>query len=342
MPRPTVHDVARAAGVSLATVDRVLNERPGVRPETIDRVQAAIGRIGFVRDVAAANLARQRSYRFAFVLPENGTALVSSALEEIASLQSHAATDRTQIELVRYPPAELVALVAALDRLGEEQADGIAVLAPETPQTRDAIRRLHARGVRVVTFATDLPGSERDHFVGINNVAAGRTAGLLVGRFLGPEPGRLIVLAGSMQARDHVERRLGFDSVMRESFPHLDVLPSIEGHDDSDLVERVIPRALEAHGNVRGIYAMGGGIRGLVRALNERDQTARPVVIAHELSAETRAALTAGVLDAVIAQDVGHMVRSSVRVLRAQAEQRAPFAAQERIRIDIYTRENLP
>ena len=69
MNKPTVHDIAREAGVSLATVDRVLNARPGVREETIARVQAVVDRIGYVRDTFAANLARQRLYRFAFVLP---------------------------------------------------------------------------------------------------------------------------------------------------------------------------------------------------------------------------------------------------------------------------------
>ncbi|MFY8145905.1 MAG: LacI family DNA-binding transcriptional regulator, partial [Rhodobacter sp.] len=68
--RPTVNDIAREAGVSLATVDRVLNDRPGVRAKTAEAVQAAIRRIGYVRDVAAANLARQRDYRLAFVLPD--------------------------------------------------------------------------------------------------------------------------------------------------------------------------------------------------------------------------------------------------------------------------------
>ena len=65
-----MNDIARVAGVSLATVDRVLNERPGVRSVTIKKVQAAIDELGYVRDTAAANLARQKTYRFIFVVPD--------------------------------------------------------------------------------------------------------------------------------------------------------------------------------------------------------------------------------------------------------------------------------
>ena len=50
MSRPTVNDLAKAAGVSLATIDRVLNSRPGVREQTIRRVNAAIEQIGYVRE----------------------------------------------------------------------------------------------------------------------------------------------------------------------------------------------------------------------------------------------------------------------------------------------------
>ena len=70
MGKPTVHDIAKEAGVSLATVDRVLNRRPGVRTATVARVQAAIDKLGYVRDLSAANLARGRLYRLAFVLPD--------------------------------------------------------------------------------------------------------------------------------------------------------------------------------------------------------------------------------------------------------------------------------
>ena len=65
----TLRDIARQAGVSLATVDRVLHNRPGVRPATVRRVKEAIARNSFQPHVAAAELARGRARRFAFVMP---------------------------------------------------------------------------------------------------------------------------------------------------------------------------------------------------------------------------------------------------------------------------------
>jgi LacI family transcriptional regulator len=340
MGRPTVHDIARKAGVSLATVDRVLNARPGVRARTILRVNEAIDAIGYVRDVAAANLARQRSFVFAFVLPDRDTAFLSALRQEIAAVRDHARMDRMTLTQVDVPADSPSSVAAALDRLTADAVDGIAVMAAETPQTRDAIRRARHAGVRVVTLVSDLPQSDRDHFVGINNVAAGRTAALLMGRFVGARQGRIMVLAGTMLARDHAERRLGFDAVIQDEFPQLSVLPTLECHDDADTIAAAVLSTLDATPDIVGIYSIGAGNRGLIRVLKSRRE--RPVVIAHELSPHARSALEERIFDVVITQDIGHIVRSATRVLRAFSEGREIIAAQERIRLDVFIRENLP
>lgn len=92
--RPTVNDIARAAGVSLATVDRVLNARPGVRKVTIERVNKAIEELGYVRDLSAANLARRRAYRFVFVLTEADSQFQHALRETIEEVALNAARDR--------------------------------------------------------------------------------------------------------------------------------------------------------------------------------------------------------------------------------------------------------
>jgi LacI family transcriptional regulator len=340
MRRPTVHDIARAAGVSLATVDRVLNGRTGVRAGTIARVMSAIDSLGYVRDVAAANLARQRGFEFAFLIPDRDTALLSALRAEILTLGEHARMDRITLTLVDVPAESPSAVAAAMDGLIEAGVDGVAVLAVETPQVRDAVRRARAKGIRVVTLVSDLPLSDRDHFVGINNIAAGRTAGLLMGRFAGGRAGSILVLATSMLARDNAERRLGFDAILSEAFAHLKVLPTLECHDDAAMIRTLVPAALAAHPEVIGLYSVGAGNRSLIPVLRAEGRTL--ITIAHDLSPYVREALIDGTFDAVITQDTGHIIRSATRVLRAYAERRDIIAPQERIRLDVILKENLP
>lgn len=340
MSRPTVNDIAKEAGVSLATVDRVLNARPGVRAKTMVRVTEAIERLGYVRDVAAANLARRRSYRVAFVLPDSGTAFVQALRGAIEAAAGLAAFDRTVAEIVTVPAFDPTATVRALAAL--EGVDGVALMAPETPQVRDAIGRLSASGTPVVALVSDQPNSARTRFVGINNLAAGRTAGQLIGRFAARPRATVIAVAGSMMARDQMERRLGFDEVMLRWFPGVTVLPSVEGRDDSDIVAERLAAALAAHPEVDAIYALGAGHRGLVRTLRTLGLADRITVVAHELTPAARAALEDGTLDAVITQDVGHIARSALRVLRSAIDGTPLDPGQEQIRIEILLRENLP
>lgn len=340
MARPTVTDIAREAGVSLATVDRVLNARPGVRSKTVEAVNAAIARLGYVRDIAAANLARQRSYRIAALLPDTDSQFVQTLAAAFARAGSQAATDRTVAEVLRFPAEDMHALSRILCGLSDEGVAGVALMAPETPVVRDAVRQLKAAGIAVAALVSDLPNAGCDHFVGIDNHAAGRTAGLLMGRFLCPPAGRVMVVAQSMLSRDAIERRRGFDEVMLARFPAVEVLPTLETHGAVATLRQVVHEAFANTRDVAGIYMLGGGLRALGEALATAGT--RPMVIAHELTPYSRAALLAGTLDAVIAQDAGHLARSALRVLRAKIDRQPIDPAQERIRIEIILPENLP
>ena len=341
MSRPTVHDVARAAGVSLATVDRVLNARPGVRAATVDKVHKAMSDIGYSRDIAAANLARQRSYRFDFVLPEPTNAFLRGLHQAIDDTRSAFEAERVAVRIHAPRADDPHAVANTIMSLQETGVDGIAVMAAETPQVRDAMIRAEQSGAKTVAMISDLPSTGRAHFVGVDGIAAGRTAGDLMGRFIGRTEGRVLAVAGSMMVRDHLERRLGFDQVIGERFAHLETLPSLEGRDDAETVCRVVTQAVSKRDDIVGIYCFGGGASGLIKALDDLEFSRDIPVIAHELTPATRLGLRSGRLDAVIAQDVNHVVRSAIRVLRAEVDGRAIVVSEERIRIEIVLKENL-
>lgn len=339
--RPTVHDIAEKAGVSLATVDRVLNDRPGVRGITRAKVEAAIADLGYVRDVAAANLAKSRVYPLVFILPEGDNPFMRGLEAEVRHAGQHSAVERTRLSVATVPAFDATALVRAIDAAIGEDVSGIAAVVIDAPEVFAAIDRARAAGIPFVTLVSDLASSGRDHFVGVDNIAAGRTAGSLMGRFLGARPGPVAVLAGSMRVRDHGERLEGFLAAMSAMPVARAVLPVLEGQDDPKLSFTLIAECLAAVPDLAGIYSLGAGNQGLIAALTAAGRT-DPCVIAHELTADTRAALENGLIDAVLNQDAGHEVRSAIRVLRAKADGLPVIAAQERIRLDIFIKDNLP
>lgn len=339
--KPTVHDIAREAGVSLSTVDRVLNGRADVRPKNAERVRDAVRKLGYVRDTHAANLAKKKRYRFVFVLPEGPNQFVETVAGAVGEAAAAQVADRADVDIIYVNAADPHAVVKRLKALDLAQLDGVALMVPETPQVRDAIAHIKGVGVYVVAFVSDLPNSSCDHFVGIDNFSAGQTAGALLGRFLRKETGCILVTTNSMVARDSIERRFGLDEVLSRDFPRLRALPTIEFHDDPERIRETLARAVETHDDLKAVYSMGSGNSIMLEALRGSVTALDLVVVAHDLTPVTRKALKDGEVDAVIAQNVGHLARSALRVLRAKCDETVIYQAQEQIRIEIVMRENL-
>ena len=341
MAKVTIQDVARIADVSVATVDRVLNRRPGVRSVTVSKVEQAIRDLNYQPDRIAARLARSREYRFCFLLPERISDFWQRIADEVKLLADRMAGERVTITARQVDVFDGEKLALTLDSIGDD-FDGVAVVALDHPAVREAINALSARGVAVVTLVSDVPGSKRVHYAGIDNSSAGRTAANLMGRFLRGLSGKVGLIAGSLALRDHIERQFGFEQVMAHEFPNLSVLPVRESRDDWQKLEEMTAQLLAEHPELIGLYNVGGGTRGIVSGLETAGRAKDIVFIAHELTDPTRRGLIRGTVDAIINQDPGHEVRSAVRVLMSKADNVPLIESQERIRIDIFLRDNLP
>jgi LacI family transcriptional regulator len=341
MTRHTLEDVARAAGVSLATADRALNGRAGVREQTRRKIENAAHRLSYRPDRAAVALARGQRWRFCFVLPVGDNMFMSQLAEAVRETAAWMAEERADIELVHVDVFDGPVLAHALAELGPRY-DGFAIVALDHPAVREAIDALVAAGRQVVTLVSDVPTSRRHHYVGLANFAAGRTAGTLLARFVGGRLGTVGVIAGSLALRDHAERLAGFVQALGEVAPHLDVAATREGRDDRERTREATEALLEAYPELVGLYVIGAGKRGAASVLEAARRARDIVFVGHELTPDTRRFLLSGTMDAVVNQDAGHEARSAARVLLAYCEDRPINAAQERIRIDVFVKDNLP
>ena len=342
MARLTVHDVAREAGVSVATVDRVLNKRPGVRQQTVERVESAVGRLNYQPNRLAARLARSREHQIAFVVPTGNTAFLEQLRSQVQGAARRGAAERISIHIEQSDVFDGETLTRTLQGF-DDRFDGVAVVALDHPLVREAVDGLESRGVKVITLVSDLPSSHRRHYVGIDNAAAGRTAASLIGRFVGPrKKGSVGIVMGSLSLRDLVERRYGFEQVLKDEYPKLTLLPIEESRDDFRKVETIATNIIESTPDLVGLYNTGAGNRGMIGALEKSGCAEEVVCVVHELTPYSRQALTTGTVDAVINQNTGHEVRSAVRVLLALIDETEVLEEQESIRIDIFLRDNLP
>lgn len=330
-----IEDVARVAGVSKSTVDRVLNGRPGVRASTLERVNAALESLGYAPNALARRIASTAG-RVDILLPSNENLFFDDL---VTRLHEEEARRDIEMRLVRMNAFDPPSLAAALNGISENTQAVISV-ALDAPEVRDAVDRLEARGTRVVTLVSDVPQSRRSAYIGFDNFAAGRTAGALMALLVPPGAGAVAVLVGHLGLRDHLDRRSGFEQVIAERRPDLRVLQAGACRDLPELAQEMVARLLAETPDLTGLYVAGAGNRGVVAALAK---AAPPglAVVGHELTSITRAALLEGRYHAVIVQDTHELAR------RALDAALSPAAGEEAassglLPIQIVFKENLP
>ena len=310
-PKPTALDVARAAGVSLSTVDRVLNGRGGVALEKERRVLDCARRLRLDR---ALDQRAARTLRIAVLVqpPENPFHAALQAAFEAANRDARHFNLQFSISHIDPgKPRRTARLIAELN----PRHDGIVICSPHDEEVAAALARVSQEGKPVVTLATDIRGVERHIYVGPDNWKAGRVAGDLMGRLLGAGGGDVVMIAGMVSMIGHEEREMGFRSVLRERYPKcrlLNVMQSLElGERAGDLVYR----ALKSNPGIRGIYNASAGAKAVVDAIRALDRGEVVVFITHELTEERRRLLREGMIDAIIDQNPDLEVRTTVEWL---------------------------
>ena len=340
--RSTLIDVAREAGVSAATVDRVINNRMNVKPRTREVVLEIARRLGYIGQGAGASgpeiAARSGAVRLDFALPVGANPFIQALHLQIVSQ----AALRPEIEarvhsLEEFSPDTLARTLRALT--GKTQ--GVGVIALDHPVVREAIRALAEDGVKVVTLATDILHVPRIAYVGIDNRAAGRLAGYLLSRFMGARSGAKVALfAGSLSYRGHQEREMGFRHILAEEFPALQIVELREMQDDPQKAYAEAVALLARHPGLEGLYNVGTGNEGIARALKETGRDKSVVFIGHEATEAVKPLLLDETIDALIDQNPRVEAREALNILYS-AVRGAPYDPHPP-RLQVVFKENIP
>lgn len=326
---PTVEQIAKVARVGVATVDRVLNHRAGVREQTRLKVLVALDKLR--QDLANGTATLQIK-----LFCDSGETFNTTLAEAQETVNS--STPGVLVE-GHYAPSNSVDPAAFADRVQADgaSADGVIVVCREHPAINRAVRALCRRGIPVVCLTTDLPNSGRSAYVGNDQYAAGSVAGLLIGNALARQKAK-ILLVTSMAFRCQQEREMGFRRVLRAEFPHLKIDERMVSDDRPQTTAEQLMRYFSKHDYPAAIYNVAGANRGVAQAIGTIPGEQRPVFVGHELTGHTRAMLESGVMDYVLSHDFVGEVAAAVRWIRGARD--GARAAPAFTRVLVHTRYN--
>ena len=308
--KTTARQVAEAVGVSASTVDRVLNGRGGVRPEKERAVMEGARRLRLDR---ALDQRPVRTLRVAILIgPERDPfhAALRAALQQASERLSQINMRAFVHELDPTSPFRAADRIRASGR----SYDALVITCPSCPETAEAIRDV-SRKVPVVTLATDVPDSGRQAYVGPDDRKAGRVAGDLMGRLLGAEGGEVLMVAGLLSMVGQAERYAGFAAVLVERYPKCRLIGVLESREKAARAGELVAETLSRSLDIRGIYNASAGDRAIAEAVAAAGRTASVAFVTHELTAERRALLLSGAVDAVIDQDPDAELRIAIETV---------------------------
>jgi LacI family transcriptional regulator len=342
MARAKINDVARQAGLSVSTVNRVLHEPDKVREQTVKAVLEAAEAVGFygVASIKGSLRSSRPKIRVGLLLlpPKRTFYKDLASVFEIAAktVIDHQITLRIEY----FDELASQNVVDGMLRLAET-SDVLAVVVPEHPNISATIELLATRNIKTFAIITQLTARCNVGYVGLDMWKVGRLAGWAFDNIC-KRPGKIATLIGNHRYRCQETNESGFRSYFREHSSGFELLEARLTFESSSIAHEVTEELLQQHPDIVGLYISGGGLSGAIAALRESGRGKDIVSVGYELTDVTRAALIDGTLNFLITHPMQTLANEAIAAMIRAFDGGEYFQPQSiSLPFEIYTSENL-
>jgi len=297
----TIREIAMECGVSPATVDRVVNGRGKVRPDTAERILAALGKAGYTKNIAARALAiRKGSPAIGLVISSEGNPFFVEVLAGIRKAEAELMDMGVSLAMRTmrgYQPGEQLALIEELAR----DISALVLHPIDDPRVTGKIAELAEKGIPTITVNSDLEHSQRRCYVGSDYEQGGRTAAGLM-RLATRGKRRLGILTGVETILGHRQRLRGFESHLQTTCPRIHIVARRSAEDDDARAYEATCDMLRADPMIDTLLLIAAGLQGVCEAVRGMESEGRIRLFAFDHIPATEEAMKNGLLKAVVCQ----------------------------------------
>lgn len=312
MSRVTIKDIARAAGVSIGTVSKVLNGDMTVKERNRQAIERTIDEMGYNVNKVARSLAH-KPIKIGVMLPSVFDAYFEPMLTGIRRVVDSLADYKVTAIYRNYEKFDDDRKVLeCLDDFVEEDVNGI-ILGPSHMGTYGPeLLRLKKQGVPVVLVLSDLEQTERLACISIDSVLSGRTAAELASMVLSPE-GMAAAFVGNKDVAEHAMKADSFCSRMKEL--QCRITGVYETQDESELAYQLTMSLVRQNPALELIYVATGNSVAVCKGIEDSGKQGRVHVLATDVLEELRPYVENGTVIGVLDQHFEQQGTEAVNLL---------------------------
>lgn len=313
----TIKQIAEIAGVSRRTVDRVINNRGAVKPDTAEKINRIIRELDYQPNEAGKALAaRKRKLKIGFCSTTGKKAPIygeirKGALEKAEDLKKFG----VHVEFYTFE-RDLPLTEEELDRISQSfDCDALAVAPGNNPGVVRLIQKAVSMEIPILFFNVDDPSYERICYVGSDYKKAGRLAAGL-SALLSNDHGRVVIFSNQASNPFSYEERVkGFQQETSERYPDIRIVGSYLLKDGTSDYYDTVREAIQNHPDMNIIYLVNPGDYSVCRAISKAMGNGKVRIITNDLVEPMEPMLKNGMVSATISQDSKGQGRLSLELL---------------------------
>ncbi len=222
-----VKEIARRANVSIATVDRVIHNRPGVSIKTKEKIDAIIKEIDYKPNLLARRLASKKVFRFAVLIPKESTETEywKAPLEGIQTAWSEMQVYGIDVSFFLYDLNDRKTFVEASEKIFQDTFQGVIVAPSFIGESVEFFKKCEALKIKCVFINSDISTVKPLSYIGPDLFQSGKLAGNLC-KYLVPQQGKVLILniSRELDAEHHLLRKeAGFKAHFEEAQVSADI-----------------------------------------------------------------------------------------------------------------------
>lgn len=299
----TIKDIAEKTGVSRGTVDRALHNRGRIDPQVAQRIRETAQDMGYIPRKRKQPEKKNNVIKIGVVTQLAKSSFMIEVCRGIEKAGQELLDRGIELILKQGVSVDEKEQLALIEELEQEEINGLAIMPVDCESIRMKLNFLtEEKEIPVVTFNSDIVGTKRLCFVGMDNRKSGRTAAGLLG-LLTRGKGKILIITGYFSNHVDNQRVDGFVEEMKVSYPEIEIAGVHGSFDETAQVERIIENVLKNDEEINGILVVSGGQAGVGQAFEKLKLIKRPYVIIYDQTRKNEKALMEDTVDFLIDQN---------------------------------------